>query len=236
MSTPIIELKHISYRYQQELVLRDVSLQVESGDFLGLVGPNGGGKSTLLKLILGLLPLQTGTLQLFGQKQQQFRDWHKIGYVAQRSFIKHAQPVTVTEVLEMTGASASEIMRALELVDLLNQKHKNIAELSGGQEQRVFIARALLNQPQLLILDEPTVGVDQKSQNSFYELLNHLNQAHQLSIILVSHEVDLISSSVKNLACINQSLLYHGHPDALRDEQLISKVYGSKQQLITHHH
>lgn len=236
MNEPIIDVQKVSYRYQKELIIQDVSLQVQRGDFLGLVGPNGGGKSTLLKLILGLLPLQTGSLTLFGQNRKQFRDWQKIGYVAQRNFIKHSQPVTVAEVLQMTGATKEEITRALELVDLSSKKHKNIGELSGGQEQRVFIARALLHQPELLILDEPTVGVDQKSQSAFYELLNHLNQTHHISIILVSHEVDLISSSVKNLACLNQKLLYHGHPNALHDEQLIKQVYGQKHQLIEHHH
>lgn len=236
MNTPIIDIKNLSYRYQQEQVISNVSLRVEAGDFLGLIGPNGGGKSTLLKLILGLLPLQSGSIRLFGQTSKQFREWHKIGYVAQRNFTKHTQPVTVKEVLQMTGADANKIKFALELVDLQNKQNHNINQLSGGQEQRVFIARALLHQPQLLILDEPTVGVDQKSQSNFYELLNHLNQKHQLSIILVSHELNLISSSVKNLACINQKLLYHGHPKALQDEQMLKRVYGNQQQVITHHH
>lgn len=236
MSKLILDLQRVSFAYQHERVISQVSLRMQAGDFLGLVGPNGGGKSTLLKLILGLLTPSAGQVKLLGQNPLQQKYGTQVGYVAQKNFTRHSQPVTVQEVLSMTGANANSIERSLELVEMARFRHQLITELSGGQEQRVFIARALLHQPVLLILDEPTVGVDQRAQDQFYQLLTHLNQEHQLSIILVSHETELISRSVTSLACINRELIYHGQPQALQDQSLIQQVYGQQHQPIAHHH
>ncbi len=233
----IIEIKHLNFAYQREKVLTDISLTVRSGDFLGLIGQNGSGKSTLLKLLLGLLKPKSGEVLLFGQRVESFKDWSQIGYVAQKSnFSSNGFPVTVYEVLRMTGVATEEIERVLALSSLQSKKDRLLTELSGGQQQRVFIARALLNRPKLLILDEPTVGVDGNSQIKFYELLRKLNQEEQLTIILVSHEIDIIAREVSKVACINQSLVYHGHPKELLEDNLIEKLYGQHHRLIAHTH
>jgi zinc transport system ATP-binding protein len=233
----IIEIKNLSFAYQREKVLENISLVVQEGDFLGLIGQNGSGKSTLLKLILGLLQPTKGEILLFGQRAERFSDWSKIGYVAQKSnFDSNGFPVTVAEVLHMTGANSKEIERVLTLSNLSHKKQRLLSELSGGQQQRVFIARALLSRPKLLILDEPTVGVDGNSQTKFYELLRKLNQEEKLTIILVSHDLDVITKEVGQVACINQSLVYHGHPEQLFANDLIEKLYGGQHRLIAHAH
>lgn len=233
----IIEISKLNFGYQREKVLEDISLVVREGDFLGLIGQNGSGKSTLLKLILGLLKPSKGEVLLFGQKAERFKDWSKIGYVAQQgSFSSNGFPVTVGEVLTMTGASAKEIERSLALSSLGTKKTHLLSELSGGQQQRVFIARALLGNPKLLILDEPTVGVDGGAQAKFYELLRRLNQEKKLTIILVSHELDVVAKEVGQVACINKRLVYHGHPKELFEQDLIEKLYGGQHRLIAHSH
>lgn len=237
MKKQIINISNLSFAYHQEKVLENISLQVEEGDFLGLIGPNGGGKSTLLKIILGLLKPQKGQVKLFDQKIKEFKAWHKIGYVAQKAgFNPTGFPITVAEVIAMAGGKGGEIERVLKLTNILKQRNKLLSELSGGQQQRVFIARALLKQPQLLILDEPTVGIDGDSQLQFYDLLRQLNQNNYLTIILVSHEVDLIAKEVNKIACINQSLTYHGQAEKLLQDNLLEKLYGKHQKLIAHHH
>ncbi len=237
MNKQIINISGLTFAYHQEKVLENISLQVEEGDFLGLIGPNGGGKSTLLKIILGLLEFKKGKVKLFDQEIKEFRDWHKIGYVAQKAgFNPTGFPITVSEVISMAGGKGVEIERVLKLTNLLNKKNHLLSELSGGQQQRVFIARALLHEPQLLILDEPTVGIDGNSQVQFYDLLRQLNQEKGLSIILVSHEVDLVAKEVNKIACINQSLIYHGQAQQLLENDLLEKLYGKHQRLIAHHH
>jgi zinc transport system ATP-binding protein len=237
MTKKIIEISGLDFSYQREKVLENVSLQIEAGDFLGLIGPNGGGKSTLLKIILGLLEVKRGRVKLFGQEVKDFRDWHKIGYVAQKAgFNPTGFPITVSEVISMAGGKGVEIERVLKLTNLLSKKNHLLSELSGGQQQRVFIARALLHEPQLLILDEPTVGIDGNSQVQFYDLLRQLNQEKGLNIILVSHEVDLVAKEVNKIACINQSLIYHGQAQQLLENDLLEKLYGKHQRLIAHHH
>ena len=234
---PILKLQKVSFAYNQQKILDQVSLTLREGDFLGLIGPNGGGKTTLLKLILGLLPLQEGRLQLFGQDIEKFTAWPKLAYVSQEAgFNTQGFPVTVEEVLSMAGANNTAISEALALVDMSDKRQQQVNQLSDGQRQRVFIARALLKQPQLLILDEPTVGVDHRAQEKFYQTLQHLNHQHRLSIILVSHEIDLVAQAVNKVACLNKTLIYHGSSEQLSSQDLINKLYGPTQQLIAHHH
>ena len=181
---PIIKVEDISYKYSKDLVLENVSLHVPQGAFLAIVGPNGSGKSTLLKLILGVLKIQTGNVELFGQPIRQFKDWQKIGFVSQKAnSFNSGFPATVFEVVQ-SGLTKKiglfkiprkehkrKVTKALESVGMLKFKDRNIGELSGGQQQRVFIARSLVSEPELMILDEPTVGVDQKNVQQFYGIL-----------------------------------------------------------------
>jgi zinc transport system ATP-binding protein len=187
----IISIKDLSFVYQKELILHEFSLSVIKGDFLGLIGPNGSGKTTLLKIILGLLEPTSGKVKLLSKK---------IGYVAQKAgFASSGFPITVEEVISMAGGKAKEIERVLELTGIASKRKRLLNELSGGQQQRVFIARALLHKPELLILDEPTVGIDSEAQNKFYELLRKLNREQGLTIILVSHDLDTVEKKVDKI-------------------------------------
>lgn len=189
MAKPIIEMKDISYSYGQRNVIDHIHLTVEEGNFLALVGPNGSGKTTLLKCLLGLIKPQQGELKLFGTPASKFRDWDQIGFVSQKAnSFNTGFPASVYEVVasgltakiglfkRMSKQDKWQVEDAIRSVGIQDLKHQNIGELSGGQQQRAFIARALVSQPKLLILDEPTVGVDQRTVESFYQLLETLNK------------------------------------------------------------
>src|SRR3954452_22973115 len=205
----IIEIKQLSYRYEKESVLEDITITVPDGSFLAIVGPNGSGKSTLLKLILGLLKPQKGDIFLFGQEINKFKDWHKIGYVSQKAnSFNSGFPATVFEVVAsgltkklgmfkfFKKEHSQKVNEALDAVGMKRFSNRNIGELSGGQQQRVFIARALVSEPSLLILDEPTVGVDAENVNNFYQMLGDLNKSHDITLLLVTHDIGTISDKV----------------------------------------
>lgn len=247
----IIEINHVSYRYEQEQVLEDIHLSIPKGSFLALVGPNGSGKSTLIKLLLNLLKLQKGQILLFGKDIHQFKDWQKIGYVSQKAnSFNSGFPATVYEVVAsgltkklglfhtLKKADKQKILDAVASVDMLPFLKRNIGELSGGQQQRVFIARALVSNPELLILDEPTVGVDAKNVSHFYEMLEQLNKKWRITLLLVTHEISAVTDKVTHVACLNKHLHFHGDTDEYenlkRDD--LSSFYGHDIQLITHDH
>jgi len=196
-TTAVIRLRDITFGYGDEKILEGLSCDIERGDFVGLVGHNGTGKSTLLKIILGILHPQKGTVELFGVPIAQFKDWNKIGYIPQKAALSVSHvPISVKEVIQMEAVNEGDIDKALTSVDMLQFKNKLLRELSGGQQQRVFIARALVKNPQLLILDEPTVGVDVKTQEKFYSLMQKLNHEFKLTLLLVSHDLHTISHQV----------------------------------------
>ena len=220
----IIELQKISFSYTNEEAVKDVSLSIHKGDYVGIIGPNGGGKSTLLKLMLGLLKPQKGTIQLFGVDINQFKDWYKIGYVPQKNYVEVNFPITVEEVVAMgryakrglfhfpTHEDKEKVHLALKQVEMLEYKDRQIGNLSGGQQQRVVIARALVTEPEVIFLDEPTVGVDVKTQKQFYNFLRKLNKELNLTLVLVSHELDVVAHEATELGYINRTLEYYGEP------------------------
>ncbi|WP_040207980.1 metal ABC transporter ATP-binding protein [Neobacillus jeddahensis] len=247
----IIEIKQLSYRYEKDIVLENINITVPDGSFLAIVGPNGSGKSTLLKLILGLLKLQKGEILLFGQEISKFKDRQKIGYVSQKAnSFNTGFPATVFEVVAsgltkklglftfFKKEHAKKVNEALDAVGMKGFTNRNIGELSGGQQQRVFIARALVSEPKLLILDEPTVGVDAENVNSFYQMLGDLNKRRAITLLLVTHDIGTISEKVTHVACLNKHLHFHGETHEF--EQLnsdgLSKVYGHDIHLLAHHH
>lgn len=195
--TPVISLKNIVFSYGNQNILNGVTFDIVRGDFVGLVGHNGTGKSTLLKIILGVLSPQKGSVHLFETPIGEFKEWNKIGYIPQKAglAVSHV-PITVEEVMHMERTDEKSADEALESVDLLHHKKSLLRELSGGQQQRVFIARALVKKPELLILDEPTVGVDAKTQEKFYTLMQKLNREYHLTLLLVSHDLHTISHQV----------------------------------------
>lgn len=248
---PIIKINNLSYKYTKDKVLEDVSFEVPKGAFLVIVGPNGSGKSTLLKLILGLLKTQSGTIELFGENIRQFKDWQKIGFVSQKAnSFNSGFPATVFEVVQSgltkkiglfkfaSKEDKQKVKKALEAVDMLSYQNRNIGELSGGQQQRVFIARSLVVEPELMILDEPTVGVDAKNVHQFYELLEKLNKKLGITLILVTHDVGTVTDKVTHVACLNKNLHFHGNTaeyNQLNEEEL-SSLYGHDIKLLTHNH
>lgn len=251
MPKPIVKLENIYFSYGERTVLKDINLTIDEGMFLGLVGPNGGGKTTLIKVILGLLKPQQGKIHLLDEPIETFRNWNRIGYVSQKanSFNK-GFPATVFEVVAM-GLTAklgyfsflkrkqkARVLEAIKQVGMEQYTYENIGNLSGGQQQRVFIARALVSDPVLLILDEPTVGVDYKNVERFYDLLNKLNKEEKITMLLVTHDTGAVTKHATEIACLNQTLHFHGEAcdyTALTEEQL-SEIYGHPVQVIVHNH
>jgi zinc transport system ATP-binding protein len=212
----IISLQNVSFSYHSEMVLRDISLEIHRGDYVGIVGPNGGGKSTLLKVILGLLKPTKGKITLF--------DHSKIGYVPQKTVFDTNFPITVEEAVAMgrygkrglfrllQREDYEKVQKALKQVDMEAFCKRQVSDLSGGQQQRVFIARALAAEPEIIILDEPTVGVDIKTQKHFYTLLRKLNNELALTLVLVSHELDIVAHEATELGYINRTMEFYGDP------------------------
>ena len=245
----ILNIQNVSFSFNNEPALDGVSLEIKRGDFVGIIGPNGSGKTTLLKIILGLLNPREGDVTLFGSRLSQFRDWYKIGYVPQKATAFDIRfPITVWEVVSMGRISRSKffysftkedqraIKKALQVVQMEKHSKSLINELSSGQQQRVFIVRALASEPELLILDEPTVGVDLETQEKFYELLRNLNREFKLTLLLVSHDVDVIANEVKTLVCLNRKLVYHGTPKDFIKEDYLNNLYGKHVRFILHGH
>lgn len=246
-----IEIKDLSYRYEHEYVLEDINLQIEKGSFLGIVGPNGSGKSTLLKLILGLLKKQKGEIRLFGTDINRFKEWDKIGYVSQKAnSFNTGFPATVYEVVKsgltkkiglfhkMKKEDHVKVKAAIDSVGMIQFCKRNIGELSGGQQQRVFIARALVSDPGLLILDEPTVGVDAENVHSFYEMLGDLNKRIGITLVLVTHDIGTITDKVTHVACLNKHLYFHGNTREFEElsQSGMSSIYGYDLHLLAHNH
>jgi zinc transport system ATP-binding protein len=245
----LIRMENASFSFNAEPALDHISLDVNEGDYLGIIGPNGGGKTTLLRLMLGLIKPSGGKVELFGRPVNTFRDWSRIGYIPQKAtHIESRFPFTVAEVVSLGLVSKARLFRnlgfvdkdavdrALEQVHMLRYGKRLITELSGGQQQRVFIAKGLVSNPRILILDEPTVGVDLKSQDEFYQLLSNLNKEEGITLVLVSHDIDVIANEVKSVACVNQTLIYHGEPQEFIKGEYLEKLYGQARKFILHGH
>lgn len=246
MSDAVIEIENLSFSYGAEPVLEGVSLTVHRGDVLGLIGPNGSGKTTLLKLILGLLSPPRGTIRLFGQEN--VRNNSRVGYVRQRSWdFERNFPASVEEIVRMgrlprvskwriwSREDSEAVERALRAVHIEDLRRRPISELSGGQQQRVFLARVLSQDPELLLLDEPTSAVDPHAEAEFYALLGQLNREQGLTVILVSHDIEAIVAQVTKIACLNRKLLFCGTPQECLASDLLEKVYAGRK-LVQHQH
>ena len=237
----VIEVSNLDVYYGQVQALDKINLIVRERDFLAIMGPNGGGKSTLLKAILGLVPVESGQVKIFGSTGRRSR--HMIGYVPQFSSVDRNFPISVLEVV-LLGAlkpglslfhrfSKEEYERAeglLAKVGLGEMKGRNISALSGGEFQKLLIARALMTEPKLLLLDEPTASVDVGSSQDIYNLLGELNK--EITIVMVTHNVMAISSNVKELACLNLGLVYHGDPEL--SEEVVNGLFGCPVELVAH--
>lgn len=244
-----IETELLSYDIGNLTIIEDMSIQIAQGDYAAIIGPNGGGKTTLMRLLLGLAQKTKGTIKLFGMPIEQFNSWHDIGYVPQQVLqVDAAFPATVYEVVRMGrtvlkkpwqrfGASDRAIIEdVMEKLGVTELKDKLIGQLSGGQRQRVLIARALVTQPKLLILDEPNTGVDITSQKKFYALLKALNSDYGMTIVFITHDIGVIADDIKNVICINRKLLGCNAPQELLTCSTMSELYGVDAHLLHHHH
>jgi zinc transport system ATP-binding protein len=239
-SKELVRLEDIWVYYDNAIVLEDVNLSIKQDDFLGIIGPNGGGKTTLLKVILGLVKPSSGRVTVLGSTPQRNRKF--IGYVAQNSLFDRDFPISVQDVVLMgrygrvglvkrfSEADRKAASKALRTVEMLDYKDKQIGRLSGGEQQRVLIARALVAEPKMLLLDEPTTGVDMPMQTEFYELLARLK--HSMSIVLVSHDISAVSIYVDKIACLNRQLYYHGAKEV--GPEILEATYKCPVQMIAH--
>lgn len=236
----IIELADVSFSYSKDPAIKNITLEIHKGDYVGIVGPNGGGKTTLLKVMLGLYKPQHGRVKLFDQSIEEFKDWSKIGYVPQRLQVDANFPITVEEVVGMGLVGKlglfrfrgkldhQKISQALAHVEMENFKSRLIGDLSGGQQQRVLIARALVSDPEVIFLDEPTVGVDVKTQKQFYGFLRMLNQELDLTLVLVTHELDVVAHESTELGYINRTLEYYGEPEEFLKGRYFHELIGKE--------
>lgn len=236
----LVNLEDIWVHYDGMPVLEGINLSIKRDDFLGIIGPNGGGKTTLLKLILGLVKPSHGEVTVLGGTPQQNRKF--IGYVPQYNLFDRDFPVNVWDVVLMgrygqvglfkrlNDEDEGVARQALETVEMLDFKERQIGTLSGGQQQRVFIARALVAEPKLLLLDEPTASVDMPMQTEFYELLASLKQ--RMAIVLVSHDISAVSIYVDKIACLNGRLFYHESKEISAED--LEAVYQCPVEMIAH--
>lgn len=250
MSISILSIEGLSFRYNSLEVLSNISFSINAGDYIGLVGPNGSGKTTIIKIILGLIEPEKGSVSLFGTNPSAFKDRHKIGYLPQKltNFNPHF-PATVKEVVSL-GLSSKKgfpkrvakddealINEAMALTDVLNIKDAMIGDLSGGQQQRVLVARAIVNKPELLILDEPTTALDPETREKFFRTLQELNQNKKVTIILVTHDIGSIGKYASKLLYLDKRIVFYGSFEDFCSSVDMGSYFGEfAQHLICHRH
>lgn len=246
----IITVENLSVHYQSMEVLSNVSIDITAGNYLGIVGPNGSGKTTLIRTILGLIKPEKGNISLLGQNISQFDQWHKIGYLPQRLFSFNPQfPATVKEVVALgllsqkkfpkhiTRTDDSAIDVVLELFDITKIKNKLIGQLSGGQQQKVLLARALVAKPEILILDEPTTALDPEIREKFFAVLTDLNKNSGITVILVTHDIMNIGKYASRLLYLDRKVIFYGGFDDFCSSPDVTNYFGDfAQHVICHRH
>jgi zinc transport system ATP-binding protein len=269
---PVVDIENVTFGYAATPVVENVSLTVESGEYVAMVGPNGSGKSTLMQLMLGLLEPDAGEARLFGERADSFDDGERIGYVAQNTSAAKEMPITVREVVKMgrfphlgfgrvggDGRTVAEALReaplgtardllevafgrlspadwaavddALTTVGMSAFADRRITQLSGGQRQRAFIARALASEADLLVLDEPTVGVDAESVDAFYDLLAALN-AEGITVVLIEHDLGAVVDHADRVICLNREVYFDGPTDEFVDSDALARAFGTEARFL----
>ncbi len=247
-SLPIFDVKSLNFSVADQDILSDISFEIFSSQYIAIIGPNGGGKTTLIRILLGLEKPTSGSVKIFGKDTKDFNEWHKIGYVPQRAtLVDTSFPATVEDVVNMGRTSQrgifssmsqldkEVIIDAMKKMDIYDLKNKMVGTLSGGQRQRVMIARALASKPDILILDEPNTGVDTISQKKFYTLLKELNTLQKITIVFITHDIGVIADDIGRLFTINEKATICNDPKKMMSCEDMSALYGIDAHLIHNH-
>jgi len=248
-SPPVVEVRDVDILRDGELAIKGATFAVEAGDYVGVVGPNGGGKTSLVLGMLGLLPVARGEVNLFGTPSARFSDWARVGYVAQNATsFDPGFPLSVRELValgrvrretlgrRLTAADWREVDEAMALMDIGAIGRRRVGSLSGGQKQRVFVARALVRKPELLILDEPATGVDAEAQERFYGLLADVNARRGTTVLMVSHDLASVFCRMSKVVCVNREVHVSPITPDLDEGALLRKVYGEHFTFVFHRH
>jgi len=229
-----LEINNISFEYTQGVsVIDSVSFSIPEKLTTILIGPNGSGKTTLLKIMIGLLEPTSGTVRVYGKKPKDMRK--SIGYVPQKLYFDKTFPITVMEFLQLADTSSkNEILSVLESVGAQDLVSSRIGELSGGQLQRTLVARSLLGKPKILFLDEPVSGIDISGEQNFYDLIKDIQEKYGVTVVMVSHEVNVVSQIANQVICINKEMLCSGEPSEALLPEVIEQLYGKNVSLYKH--
>ena len=245
---PIFDVKNLSLHIAKQTILKEITLQIFEGEYVAIIGPNGGGKTTFVRTLLGLQKPTSGKVLIYGKELEAFSAWEKIGYVPQRATLTDKNfPATAHDIVKMgrlpkkgifalyNQEDLTKVQSAMEKMDVWHLKDRLIGELSGGQRQRVMIARALASEPSILILDEPNTGVDVASQKIFYNLLKELNKKEHLTILFITHDIGVIADDITKLVTINQRAKICNDPQEDLSCENVSELYGTPVHLVANH-
>ena len=247
--TPIVELQNVDVVRSGELVIQNANLTIQTGDYVGLVGPNGGGKTTLILSLLNFLPRAKGTIRLFGIDIDKFSAWEKVAYISQTATSFDTKfPLTVRELVSLGRIKKGNVARrftsedwqavddSITFMGLADVAHKRIGQLSGGQKQRVFVAKALARNPEIIFLDEPIVGVDAATQEKFFKKLSDLNTERKTTILLVTHDLTSVFCRMSKVMCVNRQVEVAEITQDLDPNALLKRAYGEHFHFVFHRH
>ncbi len=249
IAEPILELENVDVERSGDLVIQNANFTIHRGDYVGLVGPNGGGKTTLILALLNFLPRTNGTIKLFGTDIDKFSSWEKVAYISQNATsFDNKFPLTVRELVSLGRIKKGNVARrftqrdwkavddSITFMGLTDAADKRIGQLSGGQKQRVFVAKALARNPEIIFLDEPIVGVDSTTQEKFYKKLSDLNTKRRTTILLVTHDLTSVFCRMSKVLCVNKHVEITQITDSLDPNTLLKRAYGEHFHFVFHKH